>query len=167
MLPGLSKKFGSMRHSISSVVSMCRIARCLRGSSKLRIPDIRTSGGNSAFPDQRMARFRSRFQYAENTLLCPSGAKRAQIAGILEDCWLKFVNLRIRKTEWWCRQSRENRSLTAVSLLTGNLTGKSRDFGLWCRPVGPGMLHNSLCLATATDHRNSKRTGNFFEITGN
>ena len=28
------------------------------------------------------------------------------------------------------------------------------------------QVHNSLCLATATDHRSSKRTGNFFETQG-
>ena len=31
---------------------------------------------------------------------------------------------------WWCWQSRANRSLTGISLLTGNLAGKSRGFRL-------------------------------------
>ena len=46
------------------------------------------SEGHSAFPDQRMALFRSRFQYAENPLLYPSGAKGTYFAGIFGECWL-------------------------------------------------------------------------------
>ena len=50
-------------------------------------PDITIFEGHSAFPDQRMALFRSRFQRAENPLLCPSGAKGTHFAGIFGDCW--------------------------------------------------------------------------------
>ncbi len=66
-------------------------------------PAFLLSEAHSAFPDQRMAVFGNRFQHAENPLLCPSGAKGAQIAGRLEDCWLKFANLRRRNTDWWSK----------------------------------------------------------------
>ena len=39
------------------------------------------SKGHSAFPDQRTALCSSRFQHAENPLLCPSGVKGAHVAG--------------------------------------------------------------------------------------
>ncbi len=103
----VSRLLGSNRREMFSVGenrtshSLTRSCRVL-GSTKI-------SQGHSAFADQRMTLFSSRFQHAENPLLCPSGAKRAQIAGILEDCWLKFVNLRRRKTVWWTK-SRANHS---------------------------------------------------------
>ena len=57
-------------------------------------PDITVFEGHSAFPDQRMALFRSRFQRAENPLLCPSGAKGTHFAGIFGDSWQKLTDLK-------------------------------------------------------------------------
>jgi len=42
---------------------------------------LSNSGGHSAFPNQRMAQFWARFQNVENPLLCPWGAKGAELAG--------------------------------------------------------------------------------------
>ena len=56
-----------------------------------------------------MALFSSRFQHAENPLLCPSGAKGAHFAGMLEDCWLVFADSKRTKTVWWTK-SRANHS---------------------------------------------------------
>src|SRR6185437_14871882 len=46
----------------------------LQISASTGIPPFRRTLG---IPDQRTALFRSRFRYAENSLLCPSGAKAA------------------------------------------------------------------------------------------
>ena len=72
-------------------------------------PTSPLSRGHSAFPDQRMALFSSRFQCAENPLLCPSRAKGTHFAGILEDCWLLFADSKRPKTVWWTK-SRANHS---------------------------------------------------------
>ena len=69
------------------------------------------SEGHSAFPDQRMALFSSRFQCAENPLLCPSGAKGAHFAGILGDCWLLFADSKRPKTVWWTWSGSNRRPL--------------------------------------------------------
>ena len=78
------------------------------------------SEGHSAFPDQRMALFSSRFQCAENPLLCPSRAKGAHFAGIFAEHWLLFVNLKRRKTAWWTK-SRANHSPPPNSVNKSNL----------------------------------------------
>lgn len=72
-------------------------------------PTFLLSEGHSAFPGQRMALFRSRFQHAENLLLCPSGAKGTHFAGKFGDCWLLFADSKRRKTVWWTK-SRANHS---------------------------------------------------------
>jgi hypothetical protein len=109
MLSGFSKtsdpcdiRFPASRSFVSYVIAREVIQICVSRTFVV-------SGGHSAFADQRMALFSSRFQYAENPLLCPSGAKGAHFAGILEDCWLEFVNLRRRKTDWWTK-SKANHS---------------------------------------------------------
>ena len=105
------RKLGSMRHSISSEPFIHLISDCLRGGSNLRVPTSLLSEGHSAFPDQRMAPFSSRFQCAENPLLCPSGAKGAHFAGILEDCWLLFADSKRPKTVWWTWSGSNRRPL--------------------------------------------------------
>jgi hypothetical protein len=77
--------------------------------SPLYGPEITIFEGHSAFADQRMALFSSRFQCAENPLLCPAGAKGAHFAGKFEDCRLEFANLETLKTAWWTK-SRANHS---------------------------------------------------------
>ena len=74
-------------------------------------PTFLLSEGHSAFPDQRKALFRSRFQYTENLLLCPSGAKGTHFAGIFEDCWLQFADLKKLKTVWWTWSGSNRRPL--------------------------------------------------------
>jgi hypothetical protein len=54
---------------------------CLQGGSNLRVPDTPTSEGHSAFSDQRMALFRSKFQYAENLLLVLEEQKAPVLRG--------------------------------------------------------------------------------------
>ena len=109
MLSGFSKtsepcdiRFPASRSFVSYVIAREVIQIC---ASRAFV----VSGGHSAFADQRMALFSSGFQCAENPLLCPSEAKGVHFAGILEDCWLKSVNLRRRKTDWWTK-SRANHS---------------------------------------------------------
>ena len=108
MLSGFSKNFGSMRHSISSepfihLTSDCEAVQICASATLL------LSEGHSAFPDQRMALFRSRFQSAENPLLCPSGEKGRHFAGIFGGCWLKLTDIERPKTVWWTK-SRANHS---------------------------------------------------------
>jgi hypothetical protein len=105
----IGKNFGSIQESISSEPFINLMSDCLRGGLNLRFPTFLLSGGHSAFADQRMARFSSRFQYVENPLLCPSEAKGAHFAGKIGDFWLEFVNLRRRKTVWWTK-SKANHS---------------------------------------------------------
>ena len=109
MLSGSSKNFGSMRHLISSEPLIHLMSDCLRGGSIRASPTRLHSEGHSAFPDQRMAPLNSRFQYVENPLLCPPGAKRMQFVGIFGDCWLEFRDLKRQKTAWWTK-SRANHS---------------------------------------------------------
>ena len=125
----LSKIFEPIRHSISTESFIHLMLNCLRGGSIRASPTFLLSDGHSAFPDQRMALFKSRFQCAENSLLCPSVAKGAHFAGIFGDCWLLFADLKRGKTVWWWTQSPANPSPSPFSLLTGNLTGKSPNFG--------------------------------------
>src|SRR5665213_3151566 len=120
MLSGLSKNFGSIDvrfpagHSFVSYLIACEAVQICAS------PTFLLSEGYSAFADQRMALFRSRFQYAENPLLCPSGAKGAHFAGILEDCWLLLADSKRPKTVWWTN-SRANHSPPPNSVNKPNL----------------------------------------------
>jgi len=105
----MSKISGSIRQSISRETFIHLTFDYSRDGTICAFGTCLCSGGHSAFADQRMALFGSRFQYTENPLLCPSGAKGAHFAGILEDCWLEFVNLRRHKTVWWTK-SKANHS---------------------------------------------------------
>jgi len=78
------------------------------------------SEGHSAFADQRTALFISRFKCAENSLLCPSGAKGVHFVGILEDWRLLFADSTRRKTVWWTK-SRANHSPPPNSVNKSNL----------------------------------------------
>ena len=54
-----------------------------------------------------------------------------------------------------------------ISLVRGNLTGNSWGFGPSSRIGAPGILHNSRRLAALARASALKRTGNFFETSGN
>jgi len=51
------------------------------------LPDLPLCGGHSAFADQRIAFNLAEIGIRENSLLCPSSAKNAEIAGKLEGLW--------------------------------------------------------------------------------
>jgi hypothetical protein len=74
-------------------------------------PTFLLSEGHSAFPDQRVALFRSRFLYAENPLLCPPRAIGAQFVGKFGNCWLSCADLKRLKTAWWTWSGSNRRPL--------------------------------------------------------
>jgi len=161
MLPGLSKtldqfdiRFPASRSFIS----------CLIGCEAVQICASRTfllSEGHSAFPDQRMALFSSRFQCAENPLLRPSRAKGTHFAGILEDCWLLFADSKRPKTVWWTWSGSNRRPLPCHSTQqqwNQRHRGKSRgaERHVWstfgkreCPELCPRLSRTDRCLSKA------------------
>jgi len=149
-----------MRHSISSepfihLTSDCEAVQICASATLL------LSEGHSAFPDQRMALFRSRFQSAENPLLCPSGEKGRHFAGIFGGCWLKLTDIERPKTVWWTWSGSNRRPLPCHSTQqqwNQRHRGKSRgaERHVWstfgkreCPELCPRLSRTDRCLSKA------------------
>lgn len=84
----------------------------------------------------------------------------------LEECWLI---LQIEKTSGCLVVDAVSSEPVSVSIFPANREFNREITKFWAvvQAWSAWQVHNSLCLATATDHRSSKRTGNFFETSGN